>query len=254
MGDFNIDLFKNNTESRAFEDITYSNGFAPLISIATHQKPGSASSCIDNILCNNVSQVLFSGSMSEKLLHHIPIFQLTELPKKVEKNMSEIITQYYDYSNTKIDNAIKYFLENAEGVYNKWRTNIEPGKNFDEFLLMSNSASDKSCKLEVPKTTKRNQINNPWFTEELCLSVEKRHKLYKEWKKSISKKKPDGVYELRQKFETYRFHLQKTVKVAKQNFHLGQFEDCKGDMKKTWKLINDIRGKKRKKHFIIQCS
>ena len=85
MGDFNTDLFKNNSETRDFEDIIYSNGFAPLISVETHHKVGSTSSSIDNIICNNVSQVLLTGSMSEKLLHHFPIFQLTELSKNVEK-------------------------------------------------------------------------------------------------------------------------------------------------------------------------
>ena len=42
--------------------------------------------------------------------------------------------------------------------------------------------------------------------------------------------------------------------MAKQNFHLGQFKNCNGDIKKTWKLINEIRGKKRsiiKQNFII---
>ena len=154
----------------------------------------------------------------------------------------------------KIDNAIKNFQETIKSVHEKWKANGEREKNFDVFLQILHSAIDKSCRLKVPKTTKRNQINNPWFTEGLRVSIEKRHKLYKEWKKSASKKKPDGVYELRQKFEAYRSHLQKTIKVAKQNFHLGQFENCNGDIKKTWKLINEIRGNKRsilKENFII---
>ena len=59
MGDFNTDLFKNNSETRDFEDIIYSNGFGPLISVETHHKVGSTSALIDNIICtcNNVSHV-----------------------------------------------------------------------------------------------------------------------------------------------------------------------------------------------------
>ena len=49
---------------------------------------------------------------------------------------------------------------------------------------------------------------------------------------------------MRQKFEDYRYCLQKIIKTAKQNFHLGQFQECEGDMKKTWKLINELWGKK----------
>ena len=50
---------------------------------------------------------------------------------------------------------------------------------------------------------------------------------------------------MRQSFENYRYYLQKIIKAAKQKFHLGQFQECDGDMKKTWKLINELWGKKR---------
>ena len=46
-GDFNIDLHKHT--AAAFEDKMFGNGFSPLISIATHLKPGCSPSCIDNI-------------------------------------------------------------------------------------------------------------------------------------------------------------------------------------------------------------
>jgi hypothetical protein len=49
-GDFNVDLHK--TGNAHFEDVLYGNGFVPLISIATHHKPGCEPSCIDNIYVN----------------------------------------------------------------------------------------------------------------------------------------------------------------------------------------------------------
>ena len=85
MGDYKIDLFKDNLAARTFENTIYSNGFAPLISTTTHKKPGCSNSCIDNIITNNISQIVYTGSIVEKLLHHFPIFQLTELPKRRQK-------------------------------------------------------------------------------------------------------------------------------------------------------------------------
>ena len=188
---------------------------------------------------------MYTGSISEKLLHHFPIYQLTELPKDAKKCVPEVLTQYYDYSNLKIDLAIKVFSKNADSLYSKFKSNNAVEENFDEFLTKFKSAIDETCKLEVPKTTRRNQLNNPWFTEGLWVSVEKRHELLRKWKKSRTKTKPLEDNGLRQKFEDYRHYLQKIIKAAKQNFHLGQFQECDGDMKKTWKLINELRGKKR---------
>ena len=60
----------------------------------------------------------------------------------------------------------------------------------------------------------------------------------------VKNKEPFGDNGLRQKFEDYRYCLQKIIKGAKQNFYLGQFQECDGDMKKTWKLINELWGKR----------
>ena len=154
MGDYNIDLFKNNLAARTFENIIYSNGFAPLISTTTHKKPGCSNSCINNIISNNISQVVYTGSISEKLLHHFPIFQLTELPKDAKKCVPEVLAQYYDYSNSKIDLAIKVFSKIADSLYSKFKSNNTVEENFDEFLTKFKLAIDETCKLEVPKTTR----------------------------------------------------------------------------------------------------
>ena len=190
------------------------------------------------MISNNISQIAYTGSIVEKLLHHFPIFQLTELPKDAKKCVPEIFTQYHDYSNSKIDCAIKVFSKNADSLCNKFKSNNRAEENIDEFLTKFKSAIDETCKLKLPKTTRRNQVNNPWFTEGLWISVEKRYELFRKWKKSRTKTKPFGDNGLRQKFEDYRYCLQKIIKTAKQNFHLSQFQECDGDMKKTWKLIN----------------
>ena len=54
MGDFNINLHsKNSRDVKYLETVTLGLGFAPLISTATHEKPGCKPSCIDNIFTND---------------------------------------------------------------------------------------------------------------------------------------------------------------------------------------------------------
>ena len=62
-GDFNIDLHKN---CEKFENVLYSNGFAPMISVATNEKSGCTPSCIDNIFVNSWDNVSFSGHQKIK--------------------------------------------------------------------------------------------------------------------------------------------------------------------------------------------
>ena len=57
---------------------------------------------------------------------------------------------------------------------------------------------------------------------------------------------PEGNVEKREKYRTYYKHLKKLIKHAKYSFDSKKIANCNGDMKKTWRLINDIRGKHKK--------
>ena len=71
MGDFNINLLQPNTD---FEGILYSNNMIPIITMATHEKPGCKPSLIDNIFNNTSSSLHSSGILECKTSHHSPVF------------------------------------------------------------------------------------------------------------------------------------------------------------------------------------
>ena len=56
------------------------------------------------------------------------------------------------------------------------------------------------------------------------------------------------------RYKNCRFELRKIIKLAKKTFYFKKFESVQGDIKKTWKLMNDLRGKSKnniKASFII---
>ena len=56
------------------------------------------------------------------------------------------------------------------------------------------------------------------------------------------------------RYKNFRFELRKIIKFAKKTFYFKKFESVQGDIKKTWKHINDLRGKSKnniKASFII---
>jgi hypothetical protein len=63
----------------------------PLISLATHEKPGCNESCIDNLITNDVEGIIAAGVLRDRISH---------LKYK----------QYYDYCHSNVDN----FLDKLE--------------------------------------------------------------------------------------------------------------------------------------------
>ena len=75
MGDFNYDLLKQlESAVENFEEVFLSQGFFPLISLATHSSSVAQSSCIDNIFINDIDRITLSGVIKDIGKHHSPVF------------------------------------------------------------------------------------------------------------------------------------------------------------------------------------
>ena len=248
MGDFNVDLHKlDNDSSRKYEEIILTSGFYPLISIDTHCKPGCRDTCIDNILTNCPESIIASGTIDESVSHHKPIFQISKMKSNINCSDDEIIPQYYDFSNSNID---KLILE----LQNNPKIQTHNFNSFSEFLETFNDVLDNTCKLQNPKMSKRNTKNNPWITDGIIHSVKTKRLLYKKWSKTKSKKNPLGNVEHYKKFSDHRKKLKNIIQAAKSSYYCKKINEHEGDLKKTWQVINEIRGIRKssiKPSFII---
>ena len=76
LGDYNVNFHDLSHKcDHNFEELVIFNGFIPLISIATNNKPGCSKTCIDNILTNqSPTAILSSGKLAGKTRNHSPIF------------------------------------------------------------------------------------------------------------------------------------------------------------------------------------
>jgi hypothetical protein len=126
--------------------------------------------------------------------------------------------------------------------------------NFESFLTIFQEKVDITCKLTTPRTTKRNNVTNPWITHGLINSIEKKRRLYVEWNDTCTLDNPDGDLIKKATYKKYNTFLKLAIDSAKSSLMANKFEKCKGNSKKTWKLINEIRGKSKavtKDDFII---
>ena len=207
MGDFNINLHALNERSEhEFEELIITSGYSPIISIATHEQPHCKKTCIDNILSNTFENLILTGVMADKIAHHRPVFQFTKANLPAHKEDKKV-TIHYDYSN-----------ENMSKLYDELKLNINDTDsidNFEVFFSIFRNSIDKTCKLKTPKTSKRNKIVNPWITQGLIKSVDKKHKLYEIWKTTKTNKNKLGD---QGKFTEYNDHaklLKHLIKKAK---------------------------------------
>jgi hypothetical protein len=245
MGDFNIDLHNtNNKLLNNFENTITTSGFYPAISLYTHQKDANCRrTCIDNFLTNDIDNIQLSGTISGSMSQHLPIFIVLKLD--VVKSDDKKHIQYYDYCNSNIDNFV-------EDLYS--RTSKLAINDFSSFHKIFNDTLDDNCKLEKPKNSKRTFPNNPWITPGLVEACRRKHELKNDWNKSICKQNPCGNPLLEVKFKDYRRTLKHSIKLAKSRYYCKKFEEKSGDLKKTWEIINELRGKSRrqvKPQFLI---
>ena len=251
-GDFNINLFKNNSNRSKFENIFFGNCYAPLISLATHDKPGCEPSCIDNVLVTMIDNVLGSGVSPElKVSHHFPVTCFFDLSINKENQDNEKNYPSYDYCESNIiefnDNICK-LLEAKQFSSDE--------KGFAEFSMCINETVDECFRID-PATklkSKRNRLDNPWVTNGLIKSINYKNFLYKKWKSSKNSKDKLGDLNIYEKYKNYRKKLTYLIRAAKNMFYSKKFDQCKGNSKQTWQLINELRGKcknKVKSSFII---
>ena len=237
MGDTNIDLLKGNQE---FETLFYSHNYIPTVSGATHQKPGCAPSLIDNIFVNNTGNFLKSGILESKVSHHSPIFCFMDYSIPVQNEENNKCPPKYDYCQSNIDD----FIQKIDDSYFSTEIKYDTG-GFVDFINHLKGDIESSFRVDEQKfkSSRRNFYVNPWITPGIIASIKKKHMYYKLWKKTQTKNDFNGNVDLYNKFKCYRKYLKKLIKLAKKNFYSKKFNSVQGDMKKTWSLINELRGK-----------
>ena len=248
LGDFNFNLFERNANS-CFENAIYSNNMIPVISVATHEKPGCEPTLIDNILTNSTDNLIAAGVLDSRVSHHLPIFCILDLSTPTE-NESQPPRAKFDYCETNINKFLEDIsqLSDEKLEYN--------GENFEKFAEKIKLLIDENFKIEAEafKRSRRNMLVNPWITPGIIASVKKKEYHYKQWKKSINKANLLGDIELYDIFTKFRRELKYVIRIAKRKHYCKQFSKVTGNMKKTWALINQLRGKAKsgiKASFII---
>ena len=238
VGDFNICLMKENNHVDTFRNSLISNNLFPTIleptRIATIQRNGeyiTTESLIDNIFIN--TQLDFkSGLINSTISDHFPVFISIQhdFVLNVEENKSIRYRTFDDFSINKFNfDLLNSLVSLLEGV-------SDPQTAYTRFHKIIDELYNKYFPVKTKTLGKKAQFK-PWVNQVLVNRIKIRDKLGK----LSSKGRID-----RRIYKQLRNILTKQIGEAKATYFNSQFDKCKSNIRKTWKIINNTT----KKHKI----
>ncbi len=255
LGDFNLNTLKHNESSNVqkYIDTFMCTGFVPLISKPTHHH-GQTSTCIDQIWTNFVSENVNSGIINTSVSSHMPIYVI--IPSTAEsiltgeeENNSSL---FHNISAKNIDKFEAKIVElNDDPSIRNLKVDIHatPEKaalQFNNYYTTLQGIYSE-CFLEVTDfTSNRNFVRKPWITLAIAKSCLTKNKLCRIKVKLRGK---SGYENAKNAYDEYRAKLRDIIRDAFANYFKARFEKCNGDLKKSWKILNEMRHKKRSSCF-----
>ncbi|NRB81950.1 MAG: hypothetical protein HRU38_25385 [Saccharospirillaceae bacterium] len=236
LGDFNLNLYNPASKYvNSYLDCVFSSSLFPVISRATHFM-GRNPTCIDHILTNKIADTVTSGIILNNISHHMPVFTVLNINTST-KNATQAKTKVHISEHTILgfSNDIKSYINsvNDADLHNEQASTC-----FTNFFDNFKSYYDKwfiAPRIQKPND---NYIKKDWMTVGLAKSCRYKNKLHNVWCKYRTKQTWNS-------YITYKRKLDKLLKKAKFDFYHKEFSNCNSDIKKTWRTINDILGKKK---------
>ena len=117
-----------------------------------------------------------------------------------------------------------------------------PSTSYDKFINKIKESMNKHMPIITEKFKPHKHKIQPWMTNGILLSMKKKDKLYRKWKKTH----PEHVFyeQYKTDFKLYSNALRRVINNAKSNYYTETLDNYKSDIKKSWKIINDILNKK----------
>ena len=243
MGDFNLNLLKidEHLPTSEFLELMHANHFYPIINKPTRITENSAT-LIDNIFCNSLMNASFQGVFYCDISDHFPIFN-------IEQNTSNTIeSDTYIMKRMVNKKAMTLFLHRLKSI--SWTHIFENNCTVSSFNTFY-EAFTKEYDLAFPikRIRLKCKANKSWVTDSLAKCLKKNNKLYK-----MFKRHPTTINKIM--YQKYKSKLSGIMKKAEKD-HVGtMFEQCKGNLSKSWKIIKHLinqNSKTKKVHnFIIK--
>ena len=238
IGDMNLDLLKYNTHDHTSQylECLLSNGQLPLICLPTRINENTAT-LIDHISTSHRSDNYNAGIIISSISDHLPIFYI--------QSSDNDISKYAPLKTRKINpTTTEKFLKilDSKRWYDVTDEN-RPKVAFETFFNTIEAAVELSFPETEIKLKSKNISLSPWMTRGLLTSRNKKEKLF-----SLKIRKPTELH--KEKFRIYNNLYNSVKRQAKQSYYGEKFREYSKNMKKSWDLIREVVGHKKRRDNI----
>ena len=237
-GDFNIDLlqYETNNKCRDFYNLITSNGFLPLITQPSRFSD-TTQTLIDNIFTNTFDRDCESGNILVEFADHLTQFASI---KKVLNTKSNEPTYILD--DSKFDQNL--FIEDLS--IQQFKQDNDPSAYFLDLNWRYESCVLRHNKFRKLTKKENKSKQKPWISPAILVKINHRNELFRR-----KKLDPENIH-LKQVYNKFRNSVNRDIRKSKEKYYVNYFENCKNNMKKTWKGINELMSSGKKSSKITQ--
>ena len=133
-------------------------------------------------------------------------------------------------------NNVSEFKDELQTMsWSEVRDSSDLSSAYDIFLRKYTDIYNKCFPLKKVKI-KNSGLTKPWISKALLKSIKKKNILYRPLLSN-----PTSMCEI--SYKNYKNKLSSTLRATKRNYFEKKFEECKSNMKSTWRLLNEVINK-----------
>ena len=235
VGDFNINIFKDDFKKKELTELASSNNLFININRPTRI---ASNSCLDNMLSSekpNSSSFITPSSLSDHWFTSKPITTGKQNNKKPD----------YWYRNYSPENHEKFrdalYATNWQDIFETEITFIK----WEIFFEKVDLCFENAFPLQKSSNKKKNHTYTPWYTKEIKSFIAKEKTLYRKQVRTQTER--DKIIH-----KDYKNWLSKTIRISKKEYLNTYFKNNSKNSKKIWDKINSLLDKKPKQR--TDCS
>ena len=233
-GDMNLDISSRNRLTQSYLNRIEANNFN-IKPLEATRVTLSSKTCLDHFIYQNLfNEKVEVLEMQGNNADHYPVKIM--LSAKIERENTRKI--FCDISFTKSPGLVleykKPLLQHIQANEDLIYQNNCPCSAFSEFSWLFREVTDSFAPIRNAKKKSKMPL---WFNKRLKNLRSKRDEAHSKWKRE---KENTNLLE---QFRNRRHLLEQEIKMAKRFFYLKKFNSGLGNSRKTFKLLNELKGK-----------
>lgn len=249
LGDLNINILDNDTNSNKYLSVLAKHGFVPYIQSHTRVTAESAT-CIDHIFLKKKHSMncykCCSFILNCNITDHFPVMMSISSHQPIQDNKNNNMQTISSVDLNKLRTLI------AE---HSWSQVL----NTNDAQLATNLFTDTfaelmdRCKTTRTISEKKYNTIKPWISKGLITSIINRDKM----KRNLNKQKVTNnqyPHNLETQYKSYRNKLNNLLKKSKHTYYENLITVNQNNMKKVYDIINDVTNEKTSKSNLLRIA